>query len=143
MNMLLSSLDKMQEVLASLTDIINAEQQQLSAGQVNSSLLQRITEDKSALLDTLNFIEQMRRDASERLGLHAPYSEQSQLAQRWSVIQEHTRHLRDKNQHNGLLLNYQMTHTGQALDILRPLQSQHFYGPNGQASSSAFISRKV
>ncbi|OON40699.1 flagellar biosynthesis protein FlgN [Izhakiella australiensis] len=143
MNTLLSSLDKMLEVLASLTDIMDAEQQQLSAGQVNSSLLQRITEDKSSLLGTLNFIEQMRRDASQQLGLHAPYSGQPQLAQRWSAIQERTINLRDKNQHNGLLLNHQMAHTEQTLGVLRPLQSQHFYGPDGQASGPAYISRKV
>lgn len=143
MNKLLSSLDKMLEVLTSLTDIMDAEQAQLSAGQVNSSLLQRITEDKSSLLGTLNFIEQLRRDASDQLGLHAPYSGQPELAQRWSMIQERTFQLRDKNLHNGLLLNHQISFTEQALNVLRPMQSQQFYGPDGQASNSAALSRKV
>ncbi|PIJ51916.1 flagellar biosynthesis protein FlgN [Erwinia sp. OLTSP20] len=142
MNMLLSSLDKMLEVLASLSDIMDAEQQQLSAGQVNSNLLQRITEDKSALLATLNYIEQMRREASEKSGLHAPYSDQPQLAQRWSLIQQSSIRLRDKNQHNALLLNHQMAHTEQMLNALRPLQSQQFYGPDGQATGQRFFSHK-
>ncbi|EXU74610.1 MULTISPECIES: flagellar export chaperone FlgN [Erwinia] len=143
MNKLLTALDKMLEVLASLADVMTSEQQQLSGGQINSSLLQRITEDKNSLLATLNFLEQMRRDAEKDAGFHAPYSRHSELSRRWAAIQEQTMKLRDTNLHNGLLLNHQISFTDQALQVLRPHQTQKFYGPDGQATSSAFISRKV
>ncbi|MFC0140685.1 flagellar export chaperone FlgN [Erwinia mallotivora] len=143
MNKLLTALDKMLEVLASLADVMTSEQQQLSGGQINSSLLQRITEDKNSLLATLNFLEQMRRDAEQDAGFHAPYSRHSELSRRWAAIQEQTMKLRDTNLHNGLLLNHQISFTDQALQVLRPHQTQKFYGPDGQATSSAFISRKV
>lgn len=143
MQKLLTSLDKMLEVLTSLADVMMAEQQQLSGGQINSSLLQRITEDKSSLLATLNFIEQLRRDAEKEAGVHAPYSRNPELARRWSSIQEQTVKLRDTNLHNGLLLNHQMDFNAQALQVLKPHQTQKFYGPDGQATSSSFISRKV
>lgn len=141
MNNLLNSLEKMLEVLTSLHHTLDAEQEQLAAGQINSSLLQRITEDKSALLATLNFIEQMRREAEEPLGLSAPYSGQSELAPRWSAVQQYILQLRDKNLHNGLLLNQQMTWTEQALNVLRPLESQQFYGPDGRTNNAAFSNR--
>ncbi|WP_158783084.1 flagellar export chaperone FlgN [Pantoea sp. BAV 3049] len=143
MNKLLTALDKMLEVLASLADVMTSEQQQLSGGQINSSLLQRITEDKSSLLATLNFLEQLRRDAEKEAGLHAPYSLNPEMARRWAAIQEQTMKLRDTNLHNGLLLNHQIGFTGQALEVLRPHQTQKFYGPDGQATANAFISRKV
>ncbi|MCX8956384.1 flagellar export chaperone FlgN [Erwinia psidii] len=143
MNKLLTTLDKMLEVLASLADVMTSEQQQLSGGQINSSLLQRITEDKSSLLATLNFLEQMRRDAEQDSGIHAPYSRHSELSRRWSDIQEKTMKLRDTNLHNGLLLNHQIGFTEKALDVLRPHHSQKFYGPDGQATSNVFINRKV
>ena len=143
MNKLPGALDKMLEVLTTLAEVMMAEQQQLSGGQINSSLLQRITEDKSSLLGTLNFLEQLRRDADKEVGVHAPYSNQPELARRWAAIQEQTVRLRDMNLHNGLLLNHQITFTEQALEVLKPHHTQKFYGPNGQATSSSFISRKV
>ncbi|WP_034914051.1 MULTISPECIES: flagellar export chaperone FlgN [Erwinia] len=143
MEKLLTALNKMLEVLTSLADVMTAEQQQLSGGHINSSLLQRITEDKSSLLATLNFIEQMRRDAEKESGLFAPYSRQPDMARRWAAIQEQTVKLRDTNLHNGLLLNHQIGFTEQALAVLKPHQTQKFYGPDGQARSSSFISRKI
>lgn len=143
MTKLLNALDKMLEVLKSLADVMTAEQQQLSGGQINSSLLQRITEDKGSLLATLSFIEQLRRDADKEEGVFAPYSTQPELARRWAAVQEQTVKLRDMNLHNGLLLNHQIVFTGQALEVLKPHHTQKFYGPNGQTTSSSFINRKV
>ena len=53
MNNLQTTLNKILEVLSSLHAIMNEEQEMLSAGRINSSQLQRITEDKTLLLTTL------------------------------------------------------------------------------------------
>ncbi|CAX55949.1 flagellar export chaperone FlgN [Erwinia pyrifoliae] len=143
MDKLQNALDKMLEVLSSLAGVMNAEQEQLSAGQINSSLLQRITEDKSSLLATLSFLEQMRRDAEKNAGLYEPYSRHPELAQRWTAIQANTLKLRDTNTHNGMLLNHQIKHNEQALQVLKPYHSQKFYGPDGQAISARSVSRKA
>lgn len=142
MNSLLTALDKMLEVLSSLTEVMTAEQQQLSAGRFNSSLLQRITEDKSSLLNTLNYLDEMRRQAEIVVGIQAPYATQPELAQRWETIQQRTVRLHDTNQHNGMLLNQQIKHNEQALAVLKPHHSQAFYGPDGQGKSAAVASRK-
>ena len=98
---------------------LDEEQQQLSAGRINGNLLQRITEDKSALLTTLNYLDEMRRKTELSLGTKAPYRGHSDIARRWHSIQQHTQRLRDANQHNGMLLQHQMTFTEQALSVLK------------------------
>ncbi|RWR01932.1 flagellar biosynthesis protein FlgN [[Pantoea] beijingensis] len=143
MNRLLAVLDQMQDVLSSLSDVMTAEQEQLSASQANPPLLQRITEDKSSLLNTLNYVDNMRREAENAASLHAPYVSEVELAQRWQNIQSQTRALHDINMHNGLLLNQQMSHNQQALALLKPHQSRAFYGPDGQTLGEAVISRKL
>ncbi|MCU5775402.1 flagellar export chaperone FlgN [Erwiniaceae bacterium BAC15a-03b] len=143
MNSLLTALDKMQEVLSSLTEVMDAEQQQLSAGRINSNLLQRITEDKSSLLNTVNYLDGMRNQAEKRLGLQAPYATQPDLARRWEMIQKQTARLHNTNRHSGMLLNLQIEYNEQALSVLKPQISQPFYGPDGQTKSGGFASRKV
>ena len=54
-------LDHMTAVLNDLKKVMDAEQQQLSVGHINGSQLQRITEEKSSLLATLDYLEQQRR----------------------------------------------------------------------------------
>lgn len=131
MSNLQTTLDKMQDVLASLSAVLEEEQQQLAAGNINSNLLQRITEDKSALLSTLNYLDEMRRTAEQSQATSAPYRGQNDMARRWDTIQQHSRRLQDANVHNGLLLQHQIRYTQDALDVLKPHQTQAFYGRMG------------
>lgn len=143
MNSLITALDKMQEVLGSLSRIMKEEHEQLSAGLINSSLLQRITEDKSSLLTTLNYLDGIRRESEKQYRVQAPYGTQPELARRWQAIEQLTRLLRNNNTHNGMLLNQQMVYNDKALALLKPHQSQAFYGPDGQATSGGFNARRV
>lgn len=142
MDNLLATLDKMQDVLDSLTRVMDEEQQQLSAGQIDGNLLQRISEDKSALLTTLNYLDEMRRTTEQSLGTQAPYGGHSDRARRWQNIQQHTRRLRDTNSHNGILLQHQINFTHSALAVLKPHQTQAFYGPDGLGKGQMTLSRK-
>lgn len=108
-------LDQMTTVLNDLKMVMDAEQQQLSVGQINGSQLQRITEEKSSLLATLDYLEQQRR-----LEQNAQRSANDDIAERWQAITEKTQHLRDLNQHNGWLLEGQIERNQQALEVLKP-----------------------
>ncbi|MGK3140951.1 flagellar export chaperone FlgN [Pantoea sp. C2G6] len=143
MSNLQTTLDKMQDVLASLAAVLDEEQQQLSTGNIDSNLLQRITEDKGALLSTLNYLDEMRRAAEQSQATAAPYRGQNEMARRWETIQQHTRRLQDANVHNGLLLQHQLRYTEQALEVLRPHQTQAFYGPDGRGKGQTTLSRKA
>lgn len=61
MSRLSEILDQMTVVLNDLKTVMDAEQHHLSSGQINGSALQRITEDKSSLLATLDYLEKQRR----------------------------------------------------------------------------------
>ena len=123
MSRLTEIMDHMTVVLNDLKTVMDAEQQQLSAGNVNGSALQRITEDKSSLLATLDYLEQQRRTEQS-----ARHSANDDVADRWQTITEKTQHLRDLNQ--------------QALDVLKPHQEPALYGANGQTSSSRSSGKK-
>ncbi|HCN97615.1 FlgN protein [compost metagenome] len=131
MSRLTEIMDQMTVVLNDLKTVMDAEQQQLSAGNVNGSALQRITEDKSSLLATLDYLEQQRRTEQS-----ARQSANDDVADRWQTITEKTQRLRDLNQHNGWLLEGQITRNQQALDVLKPHQEPALYGADGQTSSS-------
>ena len=111
---------------------MNAEQQQLSAGQINGSALQRVTEDKSSLLATLDYLETLRLAEQKTISVQP-----ADIEIQWQTILQQIQRLSEINQHNGWLLESQREHTEQALAILKPHQAPEFYGADGQAKSVA------
>ena len=124
-------LDQMTTVMNDLKTVMDDDQQQLKPVHINGSHLQRITEEKSSLLATLDYLEQQRR-----LEHDATRSANDDIAQRWQTITTKTQHLRDLNQHNGWLLEGQIERNQQALEVLKPHQEPTLYGANGQTSSA-------
>lgn len=131
MTRLAEILEHMTAVLNDLKRVMDAEQQQLSVGHINGSQLQRITEEKSSLLATLDYLEQQRR-----IEQNAGHGGDDDVSARWQAITEKTQHLRDLNQHNGWLLEDQIVRNRQALDVLKPYQEPTLYGANGQTASA-------
>lgn len=107
------------------------EQAQLVSSSPDSLRLSSLSEDKQALLVTLEFIEQRRQEQENELHLSAPYSDYPGLASHWQQISALTHQLAEQNQHTALLLNQQLAWTQKVLTVLHPLQAQKFYGPDG------------
>lgn len=127
--------DKMAEVLISLHQIMQAEHLQLSAEEINGSFLQRITEEKSSLLATLDYLEQQRQhysitDHNENAMLH------------WQQLHESLVRLRNVNQHNGWLLETQLAYNSKLLQLLQSHQETGLYGANGRTASVPGMSKK-
>lgn len=131
-------LDQMTAILNSLKEVMDAEQQQLSAAGVNGSLLQRITEDKSSLLAALDYLEQQRRVEQEAQRC----ANDDDVASRWLNITQKTQQLRDLNQHNGWLLEGQIARNQQALEVLKPFQETGLYGKDGQTAGQLRCGKK-
>ncbi|AGB78635.1 flagella biosynthesis chaperone FlgN [Pseudocitrobacter corydidari] len=131
-------LDQMTAILNSLKEVMDAEQQQLSAGSVNGSLLQRITEDKSSLLAALDYLEQQRRVEQEAQRC----ANDDDVASRWLNITQKTQQLRFLNQHNGWLLEGQIARNQQALEVLKPYQETGLYGKDGQTAGQPRSGKK-
>lgn len=137
MSRLSEILDHMTTILNMLKDVLDAEQQQLSAGNINGSALQRITEEKSSLLASLDYLEKQRRAEQE-----AQRCANDDVVDLWLTITEKTQQLRDTNQHNGWLLEGQLKRNRQALAILKPHQEPGLYGKDGQTSCAPRSGKK-
>ncbi|MBB2294810.1 MULTISPECIES: flagella biosynthesis chaperone FlgN [unclassified Escherichia] len=136
MTRLAEILDQMSAVLNELKMVMDQEQQHLSMGQINGSQLQWTTEQKSSLLATLDYLEQLRRQTLDTVN-------SDEIAQRWQEITVKTQQLRQLNQHNGWLLEGQIERNQQALEMLKPHQEPTLYGANGQTSMSHRGSKKI
>ena len=116
------------------------EQQLLCADELPGVALQRVTDSKSQLLATVGLNNSARRwkptCATRALPGHESFSE------RWRQIQQLSQSLREKNQHNGLLLNQQIAHNQQALAILSK-NNKSLYGPDGQSRAASLLGRKI
>ena len=124
-------LDQMTSILTSLNEVMDAEQHQLSAGNVNGLQLASITEEKSSLLATLDYLEKQRRVEQNALR-----NAEEGISERWQAITDSTQELRRKNQHNGWLLEGQIVRNQQAIDVLKPYQETGLYGKDGQTASN-------
>ena len=127
MTRLAEILDQMSAVLNDLKTVMDQEQQHLSMGQINGSQLQWITEQKSSLLATLDYLEQLRRKEPNT-------ANSVDISQRWQEIM---------NQHNGWLLEGQIERNQQALEMLKSHQEPTLYGANGQTSTTHRGSKKI
>lgn len=137
MSRLSEILDQMTVVLNDLKTVMDAEQHHLSSGQINGSALQRITEDKSSLLATLDYLEKQRRAEQD-----AKRSANDEINERWQTITEKTQHLRDLNQHNGWLLEGQIIRNQQALEVLKPYKEPGLYGADGLTATARITGGK-
>ena len=136
MTRLAEILDQMSAVLNDLKTVMVQEQQHLSMGQINGSQLQWITEQKSSLLATLDYLEQLRKKEPNT-------ANSVDISQRWQEITVKTQQLRKMNQHNGWLLEGQIERNQQALEMLKPHQKPTLYGANGQTSTTHRGGKKI
>ncbi|WP_297198202.1 flagellar export chaperone FlgN [uncultured Pluralibacter sp.] len=121
-------LDKMAQSLGALRTAMESEQRLLSAGSVSGSSLQRATEEKSAQLATLAWLEQQRQPAW--------HDADDATRARWRDIAVEVQALSEMNQHSGWLLEGQMAYNQQALAVLRPHQEAGLYGKDGMTAGS-------
>lgn len=142
MDRLRTLLDKLAETLRALDDVLAQEQQLLCADELPGVALQRVTDSKSQLLATVAWLEQQRPALEANLALRAPYPGHESFGECWRQIQQLSQSLREKNQHNGLLLNQQIAHNQQALAILSK-NNKSLYGPDGQSCAASLLGRKI
>ncbi|QNK34265.1 flagellar export chaperone FlgN [Serratia sp. JUb9] len=135
-------LDKLLETLSELESVLAEEHALLCAGTLPGPALQRVTDDKSQLLATVNHLEQQRQLLENGGGPKAPYAGHDGLTARWRQVQQQSQQLREKNQHNGLLLSRHIDHNAQALAVLNK-QNKNLYGPDGQSRGGSLLGRKI
>ncbi|ACX87646.1 flagellar biosynthesis protein FlgN [Pectobacterium parmentieri] len=143
MENLQSILEQLLNNLHDLDTVMSEEQTLLCAGHINNIALQQVTENKTSLLATMQYLENRRHETESILKLQAPYDGIVQLSAYWQQVQELTRRLNDQNKHNGLLLSRHIAYTNEAIDILKPRHGQGLYGPDGQSKGMTVGGRKI
>lgn len=137
------NLDQQLELLESLTTVVAQEQQLLCAGRIQGIVLQGVTEQKSSILATLAYLDQIRLTAESDVKVQAPYHRHPALAERWQRMLQLAEGLQYSNLHNGLLLQQHIEHNTQALTILNTCHGKSLYGPDGQAKGASLLGRKI
>ncbi|CNH36594.1 flagella synthesis protein FlgN [Yersinia pekkanenii] len=136
-----TNLDQQLELLESLSTVVAQEQQLLCSGRIQGIVLQGVTEQKSSILATLAYLDQVRRQTTANI--HAPYSGNDALAVRWQRILQLADSLKYSNLHNGLLLQQHIEHNTQALAVLNTRHGQSLYGPDGHSKGASLLGRKI
>lgn len=142
MENLAQRLDKLLETLSALGAVQAEEHNLLCSNTLAGVALQRVTDTKSQLLATVNYLEQQRLEYEKAHHCQAPYNGQPHLAERWQQVQLLGQQLREQNNHNGMLLNHHIEHNQQALAVLNK-QNKSLYGPDGQSRASSLLGRKI
>jgi flagella synthesis protein FlgN len=135
-------LDKLLETLQALKTVQTEEHHLLCSNTLVGVALQRVTENKSQLLATVNYLEKQRIELEKTHHCQAPYDNDQDLATRWQQVQQLSQQLREQNNHNGMLLNHHIEHNTQALAVLNK-QNKSLYGPDGQSRAGSLLGRKI
>ncbi|MBP2844130.1 flagellar export chaperone FlgN [Dickeya oryzae] len=143
MEKLVKLLEQLLFNMRELEAVLSDEQSLLCAGHVDGPALQVITDKKSSLLATIQHLDKIRLQGESALRVKAPYSSHPAVAHIWQQITALSEALRDKNQHNGLLLGYHLDHNEKALAVLKPRHAQSLYGPDGQSRSNSISGRRI
>ncbi|MGM3189894.1 flagella synthesis protein FlgN [Dickeya dadantii subsp. dieffenbachiae] len=143
MEKLVKLLEQLLFNMRELEAVLSDEQLLLCAGHVDGPALQVITDKKGSLLSTIQHLDKIRLQGESVLRVKAPYSNHATLEQTWQQITALSESLRDKNQHNGLLLGYHLDHNEKALAVLKPRHAQSLYGPDGQSRSNSISGRRI
>lgn len=131
-------LSDQQARLASLSTLLERECEQLTTGRIDGEALQRLADEKQALLEELERMESLRRRVQERLG-YAPglagaaaAAEAAGCRDAWAACLARVERTARLNALAGQLLQMRMTHNQQMLDFIREIAEKTLYGPSGK-----------
>jgi len=86
MEKLVPILIQMKRSLVELEAIMSEEVNQLSCSRINPVLLQTLTDNKSQLLSTIQYYDELRYQFEQQSGLAPPYHDRSKLFTLWQAV---------------------------------------------------------
>lgn len=127
--------------LETLTQLLEHEQKQLLGGVIDGPELEKIAQDKSCLLLSLEETESTRARIQHRLGYVIGGDGARQAAEdagchdQWQATLEMAAHAARLNERNGRLVSLRMTHNQQMLDYIHRIAETSVYTSNGRTTS--------
>lgn len=137
-------LDRQRSHLETFIELLVAERDTLSAGQIDGPKLAKQAEDKEAHIVRLEALEAQRLSAQRKLG----YGEGARGAETaaidascleaWLEFRERALYAKQLNQLNGVLVGSRLAQNQRILDFLNDAAGKALYGPDGQSRRQGF-----
>lgn len=130
-------LSQMKASFDELEAIMIEEVNQLSRPQINPVSLQVLTDNKSQLLSTLQYYDEMRRQEETTQGINAPYSQKTKLSASWREITEKVERTKGLNIRVEELLNMHMKKNQQIKKVVEGAGGGNsLYGSAGESNAT-------
>lgn len=138
MDKLYPILAQMKTSLDELEAIMIEEVNQLNRAQINPVSLQVLTDNKSQLLSTLQYYDELRRQQEPLSAMVAPYHQQAKLATCWQLVTEKVRNTKALNLEVESLLQSHMQKNQRMQKIVEQVghNTNTLYGPAGESSQA-------
>lgn len=134
-------LAEQQSRLGALTRLFEHEQEQLVVGMIDGPRLEKIAQEKSRLLLSLEETESNRARVQRRLGYATGGDGARQAAEdagcldQWQATLEMAAHTARLNDRNGRLVSLRMSHNQQMLDYIHRIAEKSVYSSEGRTTS--------
>ena len=137
MDKLYPILTQMKTSLDELEAIMIEEVNQLSRVQINPVSLQVLSDNKSQLLSSIQYYDEMRLQQEQLSALQAPYHHHSRLFTCWKLIRERVQSTKTLNaQVETLLQNHMKKNQYMQKVVDRVGHANTLYGPAGESSQA-------
>ncbi|AUX73486.1 MULTISPECIES: flagella synthesis protein FlgN [Erwinia] len=137
MDKLYPILSQMKTSLGELEGIMIEEFNHLSRPQINPVSLQILTDNKSQLLSTIHYYDELRRKEEAEMHISAPYRQQVKLFTCWQQLSEKVESTKKLNLKVEELLNMHMKTNLQMKQIVTTVGGNNsLYGSTGESHSA-------
>ncbi|MWN05119.1 flagella synthesis protein FlgN [Gilliamella sp. Pas-s95] len=135
-------LNKITEMLQTLSEILQTEQKILVENSLTSQLSEIINK-KSQLLIQLKLLDDNRIKLSKKFNVQPPYKENPTIAAHWLSITDTTKLLSKINRDNGLIIQNRMNITQQSINYLKGINNPTVYTNNGYQQTDVISSKRA
>ncbi|SCC04529.1 flagella synthesis protein FlgN [Gilliamella bombicola] len=135
-------LNKITEMLQTLSEILQTEQKILIENSLTSQLSEIINK-KSQLLIQLKLLDDNRIKLSKKFNVQPPYKENPTIAAHWLSITDTTKLLSKINRDNGLIIQNRMNITQQSINYLKGINNPTVYTNNGYQQTDVISSKRA
>ncbi|OCG42648.1 flagella synthesis protein FlgN [Gilliamella sp. Bif1-4] len=135
-------LNKIAEMLQTISEILQSEQKILIENSSTNQLSETINK-KSQLLIQLKLLDEERIKLSEQFNIQPPYKENPTIEALWLSITDTTKLLADINRDNGLIIQKRMNLTQQSINYLKSIKSPAVYTNSGYQQTEIISSKRA
>ncbi|NUF27948.1 flagella synthesis protein FlgN [Gilliamella sp. ESL0254] len=135
-------LNKITEMLQTLSEILQTEQKILIENSLTNQLSEIINK-KSQLLIQLKLLDENRIKLSKQFNVQPPYKDNPTIAAHWLSITDTTKLLSKINRDNGLIIQNRMNITQQSINYLKGINSPTVYTNNGYQKTDVISSKRA